>query len=68
MILKGVEVVCFDALLQVLILKEMEEGSGIGKRKGFGYTPVVTGSMRNVLRTGEILALRRASRKSIRDA
>jgi hypothetical protein len=31
MILKGVEVVCFDTLLQVLILKEMEEGSGIGE-------------------------------------
>jgi hypothetical protein len=30
MILNGVEVVCFDTLLQVLILKEMEEGSGIG--------------------------------------
>jgi len=45
--------------LQVLILKEMGEGSGIGKRrKGLGYTPVATGSMRNVLRMGEILTLR----------
>jgi hypothetical protein len=33
MILKGVEVVCFDTLLQVLILKEMEEGSGIGESR-----------------------------------
>jgi hypothetical protein len=69
MILKGVEVVCFDTLLQVLILKEMEEGLGIGEKwKGIGYTPVATGSMRNMLRMGEILALRGASRKSIRDA
>jgi hypothetical protein len=61
MILKGVEVVCFDTLLQVLILKEMEEGQGIGEeRKGLGYTPVATGSMRNVLRMGGILALRGA--------
>ena len=61
MILKGVEVVCFDTLLQVLILKEMEEGQGIGEeRKGLGYTPVATGSMRNVLRTGEMLTPRGA--------
>src|SRR6266404_4855352 len=60
MILKGVEVVCFDTLLQMLILKGMGEGSGIGKRKGLGYTPVATGSMRNVLRTGEMLTPRGA--------
>src|SRR5260221_5762782 len=85
MILKGVEVVCFDTLLQVLILKEMEEGSGVGeewdeartrdlpqRHRGHrgdegmdgerrkGDTPVATGSMRNVLRTGEILTLRGA--------
>jgi len=54
MILKGVEVVCFDTLLQVLILKGMGEGSGIGKRKGFRVYPVATGSMRNVLRMVEI--------------
>ena len=60
MILKGVEVVCFDTLLQVLILKGMGEGSGIGKRKGLRYIPVATGSMRNVLRMGGILALRGA--------
>src|SRR5260370_36117575 len=60
MILKGVEVVCFDTLLQVLILKGMGEGTGIGKRKGLGYTPSATGSMRNVLRMVEILTLRGA--------
>jgi hypothetical protein len=32
-ILKGVEVVCFDTLLQVLILKEMEERSRIGEKR-----------------------------------
>jgi len=33
LILKEVKVVCFDALLQVLILKEMEERSGISERR-----------------------------------
>jgi hypothetical protein len=30
-ILKGVKVVCFDTLLQVLILKVMQEGIGISE-------------------------------------
>jgi hypothetical protein len=34
LILKKVKVVCFDTLLQVLILKEMEEVSGQGSRIG----------------------------------
>jgi hypothetical protein len=33
LILKGVKVVCFDTLLQVLILKGMEDGSGIGEKR-----------------------------------
>jgi hypothetical protein len=33
-ILKGVKVLCFDTLLQVLILKEMEEVNGRGRRWG----------------------------------
>jgi len=38
------------------------------KWKGLQYTPVATGSMRNLLKMGGILTLRGASRKSIRDA
>ena len=34
LILKEVKVVCFDILLQVLILKEMQERTGIGERWG----------------------------------
>src|SRR5258708_7903629 len=60
MILKGVEVVCFDTLLQVLILKGMGEGSGIGKRKGLGYTPRGDRKYARLLRTGQILASRGA--------
>jgi hypothetical protein len=33
LILKGVKVVCFDTLLQVLILKEMEDVSAIGEMR-----------------------------------
>ena len=33
LILKGVKVVCFDTLLQVLILKKMEELSGISEKR-----------------------------------
>jgi hypothetical protein len=33
-ILKGLEVVCFDTLLQVLILNEIEEASGVDEKRG----------------------------------
>ena len=32
-ILKGVEVLCFDTVLQVLILNEIEEGSEVGEKR-----------------------------------
>jgi len=37
LILKGVEVVCFDTLLQVLILKEMREPSKIDEIGSSGW-------------------------------
>ena len=35
-ILKGLEVVCFDTFLQVLILNEIEEASGVDGEAAYG--------------------------------
>ncbi len=62
-ILKGVKVVCFDTLLQVLILNDLH-GAKILVRERQGvvqqYTPVVTGSMRNRVMAQGIAAPRDA--------
>jgi hypothetical protein len=71
LILKGVKVVCFDTLLQMLILKEMEEGSGIvEKQDNVGLADSLKGRALGIgLRGNRVARLKICrSRRAIRDA